>query len=65
MVLKRVKYVGREDAVEIEHPAGQWQTVKRLGHIDVPTKLAGSLLEQEDNWQAVDPPAPTTKKGDD
>jgi hypothetical protein len=75
MALKRIKYVGPNDEVEIEWPLPGGRTViKRNGHIDLPTRLAASFCEQEDNWRLDDPPAkkdepaakpePVEKKGE-
>lgn len=64
MALKRIRYVGRNDAVTIEWPLpGGVTTVEHGGHVDLPTRLADTFLEQEDNWEAV--AAAPTKKGDD
>lgn len=76
MALKRVKYVGPNPEVEIEWPLPGGRTVvEKNGHVDLPTKLAASYCEQEDNWAVVedesskkDEPAakaePAQKKGD-
>ena len=56
MALKRVKYVGRYPEIEFQNGLGEWVTVKRLGHVDLPTSLANSLAEQKDNWQVVEIP---------
>lgn len=54
MALKRIKYIGRSDGREFEHPPGRWVTVPRGGTADVPTRLAESLAEQVDQWEIVD-----------
>ncbi len=58
MVLKRVRYKGRYPEVEVQDAADQWVTVKKGGHIDVPTRMANAMAAQEENWEIVDPPAP-------
>lgn len=73
MALKRVKYIGPNDEVEIEWPLPGGRTiVKKGGHLDLPTRLAASFCEQESNWQVVDqaakkedPPAEPAKKDGD
>lgn len=54
MALKRIRYVGPHPEVEIEWPLPGGRTVvKHGGHVDLPTKLANSFLEQEANWATV------------
>lgn len=68
MAVKKVKYVGPHEAVEIQNEAGDWVTVKRLAQIEVPTRQANEMAEQEDNWALVeapkDDPKPTPAKAD-
>lgn len=54
MALKRVRYVGRSTAREIEHPPGRWVAVEKGATVDLPTRLAESLAEQVDQWELVD-----------
>lgn len=54
MALKRVRYIGRSTAREIEHPPGRWVTVEKGGTIDLPSRLAESLAEQVRQWEIVD-----------
>ena len=61
MSLVIIKYVGRLDAVEVEHPVGATITVKHGETIGLPARLAGrppsdddpgaGFLAQSDNWQ--------------
>lgn len=68
MALKRVKYVGIHAEVEIQNGVGDWVTVKRHGHVDLPTRQANEMAEQEENWVIVDTskddPKPTPAKAD-
>lgn len=45
-----LKYKGPHDAVEVEVAPRVWATVARNATIEVADNLAGSLLEQVDNW---------------
>lgn len=56
MALKRIKYVGPHDEVEIEWPLPGGRTViKHGGHIDVPTRKAQEMARQTANWVIVEP----------
>lgn len=63
MALKRIKYVGPHPEVEFQDGLGEWRTVKRHGHVDLPTALANNMAEQEENWQIVDPAPAADEKG--
>jgi len=54
VALRRVRYVGRSTAREIEHPPGRWVTVVNGETVDLPTRLAESLAEQVGQWELVD-----------
>ena len=48
--MKKVKYVGRHDAVELELPDGREIDVEHKQVIEVDDDFALLLCEQEDNW---------------
>jgi hypothetical protein len=51
--MKKVKYGGRHDAVELELPDGREIVVEHGKHVEVDDDLALRLCEQEDNWAPV------------
>jgi hypothetical protein len=58
MSSKRVRYVGSHDAVDVPMPDGRMEVVKFRGHLETTAAHAKQLLEQEENWREVEPPAP-------
>lgn len=48
--LRRVRYTGPFEAVEIEHPLGRRLRVERGEVVRLPARLAVPLLRQPDNW---------------
>lgn len=58
--MKKVKYVGRHDAVELPLPSGGEITVEHKKTIEVEDEHALLLVEQPENWEPVGwkPPAP-------
>lgn len=73
MALKRVKYIGPHDEVEIEWPLPGGRTVVKHGdHLDLPTRKAQEMAHQTANWVIVEPepakkedtPAKPAEKGD-
>lgn len=58
----KVVYVGGFDVVEIEHPVGRLMRVVRGEPVELPSRLAHSLLEQE-IWEPAPKPSPQVKDG--
>ena len=64
MALRRVKYVGQYEQVELQNTVGEWVTVGRGGVLDVSSTLAESLAEQSANWEIVPAKAAKTEGAD-
>lgn len=61
MATKKIRYVGPHEAVYLPLPDGREEMVERHHQVEVPTDLANSLLEQEENWK----PAPKRRRKSD
>lgn len=65
MATIRVRYIGPHDEVEVPLGDGTAVTVQRNHQAEVPAEIAGNskhgLLEQEANWEKVEPAARATR----
>ncbi len=53
-----LRYIGPHDGVRLPLPKRPDVAVARGETVEVPDSYAGSLLDQPDNWEAVEPPKP-------
>lgn len=51
--MKKVKYKGRHDAVEVELPSGGEEVVEHGKVLETTDEHAAALVEQDENWEPV------------
>lgn len=67
MAMRKVRYIGPHDAVEVRLPDGSAVTVEQNHQVELPEDIVGSsthgLLAQASNWERVETP-PERRKGE-